>query len=601
VIAALYFAREVCIPLALALLLSFLLGPLVVRLRRFGVGRKTSVVLSVGSAIALLGLITWLMASQVYDLAAKLPQYESNMQNKVRSFSKPGGGIVSKVSRVLHELTRDVGKSEDGKGTSAPTAKPVPVEVHQPEPTAFQVVGNLITPLAQPLMTAGIVIVFVIFMLLNREDLRDRLIRLVGAGRLNLTTQALDDAAHRVSRFLLAQLFVNLCYGVPIAIALFFLKVPNPLLWGLMATLLRFIPYLGPWLAASMPCALSFAVDPGWGMLLGTLGVFVGMELVTYNLLEPWIYGSSTGISPIAILGAAVFWAWLWGPIGLLLATPLTVCVVVIGRYVPRLEFLSVLLGDEPVLTPEARFYQRLLAMNYDEAVDIAELYAMEKSIPELFEQVFIPALILVEGDRHRGSLEPERERFIFEITRELIQELPERIAAMKAEKDHAETVPPHAPDSNEQPAVLCLAAADEADELAAQMLTQLLVNRGIAAKSIGAAALAAERLEAVHQEGVQIVCVSGVPPGAVAPARYLCKKLQGSLPEVKIVVGIWQANPDLARLQHRLGPNLAQSVVKTLSQAVEHIAPIASKGASTEPAWSPAVAPSNQIAPTPA
>jgi len=575
VIAALYFAREVCIPLALAILLSFLLGPLVVRLRRIGVGRVLSVLITMGLAGAVVGLVTWLMASQIYDLAARLPQYQSNIQTKIRTLAKPGGGIMGKASRILRELSRDIETRKTAEETrvAPPGPKPIPVEVHQPEPTAPQLLQNLVSSLAVPITTAGIVIVFVAFILLNREDLRDRVIRLIGAGRLNVTTQALDDAAHRVSRYLLMQLMVNLCYGIPIGIALFFVGVPNPLLWGLMATLLRFIPYLGPWLAASMPCALAFAVDPGWGMLIGTLAVFVVMELITYNVLEPWLYGSSTGISPVAILGAAVFWTWLWGPVGLLLATPLTVCLVVIGRYVPHLEFLSVVLGDEPVLTPEARFYQRLLAMNYDEAVDIAEEFAAEKSLAELYDQIFIPALSLAESDRHRGVLDPERERFIFDTTRELIQELPERLeAAKKTEERPAPKQVLH-----ENPVVLCLPAADEADELAAEMLAQLLAERGVAAKAVAAKALASERLEEVHKAGVPIVCVSSIPPGAVAPVRYVCKRLRAEVPELKITVGIWQKEADLARLQQRIGANLADAIVTRLAQAVEQISPAAS------------------------
>jgi predicted PurR-regulated permease PerM len=580
VIAALYFAREVCIPLALALLFSFLLGPLVVRLRRIGLGRLPSVLITMAMTGAVVGLVTWLMASQIYDLAARLPQYQSNIQTKIRAFSKPGGGIIAKASRILHELSRDIEnrKAAEATRTTPPAPKPIPVEVHEPEPTAPQLLRNLVSSLAMPLTTAGIVIVFVAFMLLNREDLRDRVIRLLGTGQLNLTTQALDDAAYRVSRFLLLQLMVNVCYGIPIAIALFFIGVPNPLLWGLMATLLRFIPYLGPWLAASMPCALAFAVDPGWGMLIGTLVTFVVMELITYNVLEPWLYGSYTGISPVAILGAAVFWTWLWGPVGLLLSTPLTVCVVVIGRYVPHLEFLSVVLGDEPVLTPEARFYQRLLAMNYDEAVDIAEQFAAEKSLAELYDEVFIPALTLVEADRHRGVLEPERERFIFDTTRELIQELPERLQAAKnTTSGEGPALPKQMVQS--QLAVLVLPAADEADELAAEMLAQLLTDRGVAAKAVAAKALASERLEEVHKAGVSIVCVSAIPPGAIAPARYLCKRLRAEFSQIQITVGMWQKDADLPRLQQRIGTNLADVIVTRLPQAVEQISPAASVG----------------------
>jgi predicted PurR-regulated permease PerM len=577
VVAVLYFARDVCIPLALAFLLSFLLAPLVLRLRHWGFGRTFSVIVAVSAAVGLVALLTWLMAAQVYDLASKLPQYQTNMQKKVQSFSLPGGGILGKSKRVLRELGKDLGTSnapEPGQPAPLlkPENKPIPVEVHQPEPTAVYVLRNLLASLATPLMMAGIVIVFMVFMLINRENLRDRLIRLIGAGQLNLTTQALDDAAQRVSRFLLMQLIVNVSYGVPIGIGLYFVGVPNPLLWGLMASVLRFIPYLGPWLAAAMPAALAFAVDPGWGKLLATLGIFVGVELLTYNVLEPYLYSSRTGISAIAVLAGAVFWTWLWGPVGLLLATPLTVCLVVLGRYVPQLEFLSVMMGDEPVLTPEARFYQRLLAMNYEEASDVADEFLAEHSTRALYGQVVIPALALAKQDRQRGVLDNAKEKSIYESARELIQELPERQNESEEGQDAQRPIA-----ANQRASILCLPAADEADELAGLMLCQLLEQRGVLAKTLPAS-LASERVEVVGQEKVNVVCISALPPGAVSAAKYLCKRLRAQLPEVKIVLGVWQTNPDRTRIQKRIGPAAPDVIVTNLSEAVEYLAPLASQ-----------------------
>lgn len=599
-IAALYFARKVFIPLALAILLSFLLGPLVVLLRRWRLGRILSVVVSVGTACALVGLIGWLMVVQLYDLAGKLPLYQSNMQKKVQSFSSPGGGIFAKSARMLREMGEDIGKAGravevEQARNGPPTAKPVPVEIRQPDPTAMHLLRNFAAALANPLTTAFIVIVFVIFMLINREDLRDRLIGLVGAGQLNLTTTALDDAAHRVSRFLLMQFIINACYGIAIGIGLWLAGVPNPLLWGLFAALLRFVPYVGPWLGAAMPVLLAFAVEPGWAKLLATVGVFLGTELITYNILEPWLYSSCTGISSIAILGAAVFWTWLWGPIGLLLSTPLTVCLVVIGRHVPHLGFLSMLLGDEPALTPQARFYQRLLAMNYDEASDLADQFVAENSVREFYEQVAIPALTLAEEDRHRGILDTNREKFIFDSLRELIQDLPERKPIEKEGVVASVAAKIEATATEAETSVLCLPAADQADEIAGLMLTQLLLERGVAVRTLPAGALAAERLETVAQEEVSIVCVSALPPSAVTPAKYVCKKLHAQMPNVKIIVGIWQANADISRLQQRMG-NVAEAVVTSLTQAVEHISPMAT-GATAKASEEAAEQPSRYLA----
>ena len=583
VVAALYFARTVCIPLALAILLSFLLAPLVVRLRRWGLGRITSVIASVGTAFIIVGLLAWFVVSQLYDVAADLPQYETNIQKKVHSFAKADGGILGAARHLVRQVNREMdgaekrpSETEERARSNAVPAKPIPVEIHRPESTPIEVLRNLVKSLAEPLATAGIVIVFVLFMLVNREDLRDRLIRLIGVGDLNLTTQALDDAAQRVSRFLLSQLIINVCFAIPVGIALFLIGIPNGLLWGLLAGLFRFVPYVGVWMAASVAGALALAVDPGWSKLLETAGVFLGMELITYNFIEPWRYSNCTGISSIAVLVAAIFWTWLWGPIGLLLSTPLTVCLVVLGRYVPHLEFLSVLLGDEPVLSPEARYYQRLLAMDADEANDLAEEFVEEHSLRELYEQILIPALSMAEEDRQRGMLDPDRQRFLFDSMRALIQELNEQ-----PEERHGEK--PAEPDDKDV-AVLCLPAADEADELAALMLARLLKQRGVSVKTAPASALTSERLGLVEEERVTLVCISALPPGALTPAKYLCKRLRTQLPEVRIIVGYWQRNADLNRLQERIDSSLAEGIVTSLQQAVEQIAPMA-----PEPAEQPA------------
>jgi hypothetical protein len=423
------------------------------------------------------------------------------------------------------------------------------------------------------------VVVFVVFMLLYREDLRDRLIRLAGTGRLQLTTQAFDEAGHRVSRYLLMQLVINITYGLPVGIGLYFIGVPNPLLWGVLATLLRFVPYLGPTIAAALPIFVAFAVDPGWSKFIWTTAMFLTMELLSNNFIEPWLYGSSTGLSPVAIIFAAIFWTFLWGPVGLFLSTPLTVCLVVLGRRVPRLHFLHILLSDEPVLSTEMRFYQRLLAGDIDEALEIVEEFLKEKTIVELYDDVFIPALILAERDRQDGALPFENEQFIFDSMTEMIDEYDDR----DSEEQSVATLQPRA-DTCADPRVkvLCLPAKDRADELAARMLTKVTGRRGITARTLPATGLSHECLEELEREqksdGARrasqppLVFISSVPPSGLRQARYLCRRLRARVPRLKLVVGAWGVKDDLNNVKTRLTACNPDGLVTSLKQAIEQI-----------------------------
>jgi predicted PurR-regulated permease PerM len=375
-IAVLYLGRDILVPLAMAVLLSFLLAPVVAWLERLRVPRIPAVVGAVALAFMVLSGFGTLIAGQLVQLAQEIPRYQSNLEEKIRSVKFIGGpgGIIGRTSEMLQELGEEAAQEaqpqgKDSKSSPAPDKPPpLSVQIEERPLTSFEIVQVAIGPLVQPLATAGIIFVFMIFMLLQRRDIRDRFIRLVSAGDLTRTTQALEDAGERVARYLLMQLIVNITYGVPVGIGLWLIGVPNPLLWGIMATVLRFIPYIGPILAAALPIALSIAVDPGWTMMFWTAALFVVLELASNNVIEPWLYGSQTGLSPIAIVMAAIFWTWLWGPLGLLLSTPLTVCLVVLGRHVPQFEFLHVLLGSEAVLTPKESLHQRLLAADADEA-----------------------------------------------------------------------------------------------------------------------------------------------------------------------------------------------------------------------------------------
>jgi len=588
VVTALYFAREVFIPFALAVLLSFMLAPLVIRLRHWGLGRVPAVLAVVGLSVALMAGPAWLVTIQLYDLANKLPDYQLTIQTKLRSFKAPGEGIVEKASRMFRETKKELNQSakspdSSGEPEKSPTASPeaatpIPVEVHEREPTSWQLMRGLLGSIWHPLATAGIVLIFVVFMLVHREDLRDRVLRLVGLGRLSLTTQALDDAAGRVSRYLLMQLVVNVTYGVPLGIGLYLIGVPNAFLWGLMATLLRFIPYVGPWIAAIFPLALAFAVDPGWSMLLLSGGLFVVLELLSNNVVEPWLYGSSTGVSPVAIIVAAVFWTWLWGPVGLLLSTPLTVCLVVLGRYVARLEFLSILLGDEPVLTEEARLYQRMVAKDPDEAFELAQDYLQQHSLLEFYEQVVVPALILAEQDRERGVLDEDKQRHIWQNIRELVEDLADHkdvTDRTASEKDAPASEEKRSFPEPEHLSVLCIPARNEADEIAAMILAQLLHRRGVGAKPLSATTLTGEHLEELKENGLDLVCVSKVAAPGIRAVRYLCKRLRNNFPNLKIIVGLWGSDEDQTALRERLALPPTDTVIRTLSEAIEHITPV--------------------------
>jgi predicted PurR-regulated permease PerM len=571
VVGALYLGRDILIPLALAILLSFLLAPLVVRLRRLGLGRVPAVLAVVLLLfVALLGLGT-IVGSQMVQLAENMPTYEWNLRSKIRDLriAMPTGGVVERASEMLRDLGQELNQAtapadKSAKSVAEPEApKPVPVEVQAPQARPLQTLREVGGPLVAPIATAGLVVVFVIFMLLQREDLRDRVIRLVAARDVARATEAMDDAAKRISRYLLMQLVINILYGIPVGVGLYFLGVPNPALWGLLATVLRFIPYVGPVIAALFPIALSFAIAPGWTLPLLTIALFVTLELFSNNVLEPWLYGSSTGLSPVAILVAAVFWTALWGPAGLLLSTPLTVCLVVLGRHVPQLGFFHVLLGDEPALDPEVKFYQRLLARDPEEATELAEDYLEAESLEKLYDAVIMPALGLAEQDRLRGRLERATVQEIAKDTIGVVEEL-------------AEDEPP-TPDEAAVPnagAILCIGARNALDEAAAAMLAHLLQSRGIGARPVPRDVIAGRKLALLARDGAPLICLSYVNPAATQHAHRLTRRLRQHLgPEVRIMVGLWTAMPTDEAREELLRAAGADLLATSLGQALRHIA----------------------------
>ena len=547
-VAVLYFARTLFIPLALSVLLAFMLAPLVIRLRHWGLGRVPAAGIVVLIAFGILGVIAAVMASQSADLAHKFPEYQHNVQQKLESIRSSGGGFMKRISGAAQRISDELAPPPPPPPANQTTEeRPVPVEIRRSPFSPVETVQKLLGSVFSALVTAGIVIVFVIFMLIEREDLRDRLIRLVGAKEVNVTTNVLDDAAQRVSRYLLAQLVINASYGLAAGTVLYFIHVPNPLLWGLLAALLRYIPYLGIWIAAVMPAAVALAVRPGWVDVPIVFGVYVGIDLLMYNFVEPLLYGGSTGLSPLAVLVAAVFWTWLWGPAGLLLAMPLTVCVVVIGHHVPNLSFLQVLLSDEPVLPPETRLYQRLLAMDLEEASVLCEEFLKGKSLDELFDAVIIPALSLAEADRHRGKLDEAKEKFIFQNTRILVEDMAERADDLTAQEANGKTVPLSlingqpkiAVETAARAEVLCIPARDEADELAAFMLKVLLQRRGVGANWLNAGNSGAGAMDEVERSQPRVACVVAVPPFAYMHTRHICRRLHSHFSDLKLVAAL--------------------------------------------------------------
>lgn len=557
--AILHLAQEVLVPVALAILLTFLLGPLVSRLERWGLPRGVAVALTVLLACALVGVIGYIVVHQFLGLIENLNLYRDNLIEKFRGvFGQPGNGL-ERSAEAVKELTEELQKTAPTQAESPDVEK---VQVVEPPPNAMQVLSGVFGPLVAPASTAAIVVVFVIFMLLQREDLRDRLVRLFGTDDMHTTVLALDDAAARVSRYLMMQLLINGVQGAITAAGLWFIGVPEPLLWGALTVVLRFIPYLGPALAAAGPIVLSFAYFDGWSEPMMVMGLIGTLELISNNLLEPLLYGSSVGVSSAALIVATVFWTWLWGTVGLFLATPLTVCLVVMGKYIPQLQFLGVMLSDEPVLTPRERFYQRLLADDVDEAGDLLEEGLEKGSLAELADRVVLPALRLAEQDHDRGAIDEKRRNQIIERVGTLLDDLLDGAGAAAAA--------PAAPLQGAALKVLCLPAADRADEVAAELVSALLVHESIDARTLSIRTLKGEMMERVAEEQPDAICISAAPPAAVLHARYLCKRLRHRFPGTPVLVGLWDAQGDLQKAEERLRSVGAAVVVVSAAAALE-------------------------------
>ncbi|HVI09274.1 MAG TPA: AI-2E family transporter [Candidatus Binatia bacterium] len=570
-ITALYFGRKVFIPLALALVFSFLLTPLVSFLERLHFRRVPASITVLAVALALFGLLTWAVAGQVVDTMDHLSDYKDNLDAKIESLHESKAGGLTKATATIHELNKELESAQAREAVPGKPVRPVPVQVTPPASTLVQDLGNMLGPLTGPLETVLIAIIFTIFMLVKREDLRNRVIRLAGRGQLTLMTQALDDAERRLSRYLLLQFVVNAAYGLIFGATLSLIGVPHPFLWGLLSGLLRFVPYVGTFLGAAMPVALAIAVFPGWRQAAIAFAVFLALELTISNVVEPMLYGAHTGISSLAILVTTVFWATLWGPVGLILSTPLTVCLVVLGRHVPHLNFLVVVLGDEPGLPPEQRFYQRLLATDEEEATRIAEAYLKDHSVEHFYEAVLIPALKLAEQDYRTGTLEEHMRLFILRTCSELIEEMEERLGqAEGAEVNRKEAFPPGRGAASPT-SIAVMPANSGPDQLVAIMLAQLLRHSGDFACRIQPGE-PQQMMEEFSRQPANLVLVSCIVQFGLSATRSLCRNLKAANPETQIIAGLWnmEGGPDAAR--ERLGATVPGFVTTSLSEALNAV-----------------------------
>ncbi len=594
VVVLLYIGREIFIPIAIAILVSFVLSPPILLLRRWGLGRAISVLTVVIAALVIAFTVSAVLTRQVSELAVDLPLYQATINAKLDDLRDAAADNVlfAKVSATLKNLAEinprrpvlssvpaPLGHSKNQLTKVQESERPIPVEVHQPEPGPFAIVQTIAGTALSPLETTFIVVIFVIFILLQREDLRNRFIRLVGSSDLQRTTLAMNDAAGRLSRFFLVQTLVNASFGIIIAVGLYFIGLPSPILWGIVAFLLRFVPYIGSFIAAAFPVALAAALDPGWAIALETLALFLIVEPIIGQAVEPWLYGRNTGISPIAVVISATFWTWLWGTVGLVLSTPLTVCLVVLGRHVERLAFLDVIFGDAPPLTQIENFYQRMLAGDASEVVDQAERFLKTDTLIDYYDEVALPALLLAQVDLRRGVLDEPRQRRIKETIDEVIEDLSDQVdpppSAAPAAAPFAleNTGGPSPPAFVESPAptpgpivqaplpdlsragptanresekpILCLAGRGFLDEAAATLFAQILEKHGMGAKVGPAGALTAGRISSLSDEGVRLVCLSYFDADvSTAGARFAVRRLRRRLGEVKILAGFWQLGP---------------------------------------------------------
>ncbi len=567
IIGMLSFARDLLVPLALAALLTFMLSPLVTRMQRW-LGRTCAVLLVVAMMFTVAGSAGWVLTRQAIDLANKLPDYEENIRMKLRSVQMPGNGPYAKISKVFEDLKTDLpggtGKSPAPKndGRVKADGNAMPVEVVNGRDGRLEFVQVVLSPLLGPFGTAALVLLLLVFMLMQREDLRNRLIRLIGQGRISVTSRAMDDAGSRVSRYLQMQLVVNVAYGFAVTVGLAYIGVPNAILWGALAGVLRFIPYLGPWIGGTLPILVSLAVSPDWISPLLVMGLFLVLELLASNVVEPWLYGSSTGVTPIALIVAALGWTWLWGPVGLVLSTPLTVCLVVMGRHIPSLSFLSIILSDKEALTPAEDCYHRLHRIGEHDEMELVDHFLKTNPLSSLFDTMLFPVITAAETDQRLGLLESEHLELIEQGLSDILDELDTR----------HDTVSPE-PEAGRNFRVCCIPARAYRDQLAGDMFAHLLHQNGYSVVNAPAKMSMNELLVWLRENNPDVVCVSAIPPTTIIHARFRCAKLRAGFPAVKIIAGVWGHSERTLDVAKALRESGADDIVTSVAEAMERVA----------------------------
>jgi predicted PurR-regulated permease PerM/CheY-like chemotaxis protein len=572
-VAVIYLAKAILVPLALAVLLTFVLTPVVALVQRQRLGRVPAVLVTVILTFLLLGSLIYGVGVQVRTLAQTLPQHKKEIREKIEGIRVSEQGAFGELFKMFQDILSE----------PAPAAAAREVVIARPDESGIQRLVETAGPVLEPLASAGLVVILLIFMLVRREDLRNRVIGLLGHGTLTGTTRVLVDAADRLSRFLLSQLLINVCFGVIFATGLFFIGVPFAFLWGFLAAVLRFIPYLGTWVAVAFPLLLSFAMSAGWAQPVSVLVFFLALDLLTANVAEPLLFGHSTGVTPIALLVVAAFWVWVWGPIGLLLSTPLTVCLVVLGQHIPQLNFLALLLSDQPALEPHLSFYQRLLARDQLEARQVATEHVEAQGLETTFDDVLLPALGQAQRDRIRAGLTADDEQYILQETQAILEAL--RPPPEVPPEGNGQAPPAAAAPAVPGRLILGCAAHHEAEELSLAMLARLLEPDGCRVEAVCTHAIPAEIEARVAEQHPALVVIAVLPPGGVVEARYLCKRLRKRFKDLPIIVGYWGKPRNFDRLLVQLRTAGVSYVTTSLRQSRSQIEAL------VQPAAAPVVA----------
>ena len=524
--AILFYGRDILIPIVFAVLLSFLLAPCVRALQKLSIPKSLSIVFVVFVAFAVLIGVTAVVGTTLTNLAAELPRYESNLRQKAQSLklATSGGTTVEKAANVLQDLQTELQQTDKKAIPEARSAKPIAVELHQTSFGPLDPIISLVSVLIHPLTQLGIVILMVVLFLFNKEDLRSRLIRLAGTADISRTTEALDEAGVRLGKLFMGQIFVNASTGLLVGIALAIIGVPGAILWGVLTFVLRFVPYIGSMMAAILPVIIASAIGEGWNLALVTAGTLLAIEFIVGQFVEPLLFGKMTGLSPVAIIASAAFWTALWGPIGLILATPLTIGLLVVGRNIESLDFLEVLLGSESALTPDHALYQRLLASDPIEAAELADTYVKEKRLDGFIAEVAIPSLLLANNDQLRGVLTPERQTTVVNSLSEMLDDL----------------MPDNEADINQSAVTVLISPPGVLNFGATLALSALLKLKSVPHLMLAQDAIALGKFPEIDLTKARWVCLCYLVSPSEAKHNYVLRRLAGHFPSTKILGVAW-------------------------------------------------------------